>query len=161
MKREWEPGDVAMVMHQGVEVMATCYDTGSERGWYHGLGVTDRHFIGEVHRSIARPLVVIDAEDKHAVARLASLYSSVDHRIGHRPLQAALREFASPTPPKPDEPMGLGAVVEDADGVRHVRVFGIAKSAWLGHVEADGGERQRRYEDIAAVRVLSEGVSDA
>jgi hypothetical protein len=36
-------------------------------------------------------------------------------------MQAALREFANPRDPKPDEPQGLGAVVQREDGIRWVR----------------------------------------
>ena len=58
-------------------------------------------------------------------------------------------------PPKPSEPTGLGAVVEDDEGDSIVRVLsGRQSEPWFG---PDG----ERYEwvDINVVRVLSEGVS--
>src|SRR5690606_604511 len=82
-----------------------------------------------------RPLVVIDPDDvTQTDAVLRSLkYLAMNQGVLHLTLeqlfgdeqsslfQAALREFANPTPPKPDEPTGLGAVVEDANGEKWVR----------------------------------------
>lgn len=60
-------------------------------------------------------------------------------------------------PPKPDEPTGLGAVVEDEDGLRWSllppTVNGKRWACW------DEPRIDRDYADIAAVRVLSEGVA--
>ena len=52
--------------------------------------------------------------------------------------------------PKPAEPNGLGAVVEDEEGVRYVR---LNNGHW-----ADGVSFPRSWPSIPAVRVLSEGV---
>lgn len=99
--------------------------------------------------------VVIHPDDREQVERLRT---ALVHYYGSTSiLQAALRGFANPTPPKPDEPTGLGAVVEDAKGDQWV---------CLGNTFANGATRwqsQRRsifssYRDINAVRVLSEGV---
>jgi hypothetical protein len=70
-------------------------------------------------------------------------------------LQAALREFAEPTPPRPEEPTGLGAVVETAGG-RFVRSDVETSNPWRG---PNGVPHE--WDDItdSAVRVLSEGVS--
>ena len=70
-------------------------------------------------------------------------------------LQAALRSLV--TPPKPDEPQGLGAVVEDAEGRRWVRVNETLRAVWRP-VDASTSNSFRNYPDIAAVKVLSEGV---
>lgn len=73
-------------------------------------------------------------------------------------LAAALREFANPTPPKPDEPTGLGAVVEDAEGRRWMRGSSTrGLKVWVNDDALDS--EWRAYRDIAAVRVLSEGVT--
>ena len=111
-----------------------------------------------------RPLVVIDPEDREQVKRLTEMYRSVDNSIGWGPLQAALREFADPKPPKPEEPTGLGAVVEDVVGVRWVRTESkpnIGGTVWTSafHVTLADKAELREYVDIDAVKVLSEGVT--
>lgn len=58
--------------------------------------------------------------------------------------------------PKPDEPQGLGAVVEDAEKRRWVRAS-IPAGAVFQWTEALSGA-VRYYADIEVVRVLSEGV---
>lgn len=85
----------------------------------------------ECDHATCRPVVVIDPDDTEAVERLHRLY--LDERNGWQRrthdgsgsalgfLTAALREFAAPTPPKPDEPQGLGAVVLDEHGRHWVR----------------------------------------
>ena len=69
-------------------------------------------------------------------------------------------EFAAQTrPTKPEEPRGIGAVVEDADGDCWVRdradLPGYLGVLWLNAKT----QAHRRYSEIAAVRVLSEGVA--
>ena len=59
-------------------------------------------------------------------------------------------------PPKPAEPTGLGAVVEDARGRKWVRAD-IDREPWFSD-ERTGEDCWRAYADIDAVRVLSEGV---
>ena len=66
----------------------------------------------------------------------------------------ALREFANPRDPKPpEEPLGLGAVVEDADGRRWVRADDDDPE-WR---RADGDGRWRYWSQVNAVRILSDG----
>jgi hypothetical protein len=104
--REWKPGDVAVLTTpDGREFMAVRTEGGSTgdywsapKGWPRG-SVSDECAI--------RPLVVIDPEDREQVERLirASVgthsgcpdvleisAAQIDH------MQAALREFANPTP---------------------------------------------------------------
>lgn len=149
---EWKPGDVATVSGEPV----TFYENeGTSEVMFtnsSGFQYPARHL-----RPSARPLVVIDPEDAEAVERLLALFKAQDRgpEVVHI-LQAALREFANPTPPKPDEPLGLGAVVEDASGDRYVRTSLGAKRPWcrsrtgnhLGWVEMDD----------APLTVIDEGV---
>ena len=58
-------------------------------------------------------------------------------------------------PPKPEEPTGLGAVVEDAEGQRWVRAFHHPHETHRWQNRLSG---RRTYDGIDAVRVLSEGV---
>lgn len=72
-------------------------------------------------------------------------------------VREAMRSF---TPPKPDEPLGLGAVVEDDEGEKWVR-------AGISHRKADDWRCVEGHHvgywsewfNLNAVRVLSEGVT--
>lgn len=151
-KREWKPGDVLMVRGE-VALVTTCTPeiddlyVETARGRCLDMGRVDD----------ARPLVVIDPEDREQIKRLVDLYEGGVTLEGD--MQAALREFANPTPPKPEEPKGLGAVVEDADGVRWVRVNCQPFTPFREVTDNSGGYCQYRlFDNIAAVKVLSEGV---
>ena len=112
-----------------------------------------------------RRLVVIDPENREQVERLVGLIDRHEEATANDPgddvhtwevaaMQAALREFANPAPPKPEEPKGLGAVVEDAEGRRWVR-FNSAESSRRRWTDGTG---DLQWSQVAAVRVLSEGV---
>lgn len=113
-----------------------------------------------------RPVVVIDPEDREQVERaMVAYYSQIDstrYWSGDLPekftdaMQAALREFANPTPPKPDEPTGLGAVVEDESLVEYIH---LGSGLWA-YGTTDGPSKGFAYADFNAVRVLSEGVTE-
>lgn len=164
MTHEWKPGDVAMVecsdgnWHRAAFRQATFM--GHPDAWAFEDGCMRR-----VTESRTRPLVVIDPEDRDQAIRLTELWYQNDDQAGdpHRygQMQAALREFAKPTPPKPDEPKGLGAVVECEhrvyDWARAVRI-GNGFSPWY-YTDSSGNGGNRAWDDIAAVRVLSEGVA--
>lgn len=145
---DWKPGDIARCPQDDAVVMKAA--EGSD--WWHS-GYSVPQSLGGLN---LRRLVVIDPEDREQVERLIHLYRMQSASLRDADAYAnALREFAAPTPPKPDEPLGLGAVVEDAEGARWVR------TAWTG----DGGPWESRagraglYANIAAVKVLSEGVT--
>lgn len=102
-----------------------------------------------------KPVIVIDLTSHEQIEGLRdALDDEIPTYVGRSAVDRALLRFANPTPPKPDEPMGLGAVVEDADGEQWVR-FNSATGWWW----RDALGVNRRYADIDAVRVLSEGVS--
>jgi len=152
VSREWKPGDVALVRRgpswsgRAMWTLEGWIDQGGDRERVPLFDITD-----------ARPLVVIDPEDREQVNRLDVALSAMSFSARHcgsfSVLQAALREFANPTPPKPAEPTGLGAVVEDAAGTHWVRHQTTGGGGWY----VDGITRS--YDDIAAVKVLSEGVT--
>lgn len=165
MSREWKPGDVAMLAFSTGE-LAIGVRNGPEQtpGWGHSGafgGGSAYDGIGGVDD--VRPLVVIDPEDREAVGRFAELIENCgdENHCTQYPcgsmtcwvdrIADALREFANPKPPKPKEPTGLGAVVEDSDGRRWVHLSGRWHHDPLAH--------SARYSDIDAVRVLSEGWS--
>jgi hypothetical protein len=66
-------------------------------------------------------------------------------------LQSALRAWVEP--PKPEEPKGWGAVVEDDTGA-YWTLYAPEAGVFINYREG-----KRRYAEIAAVRVLSEGVT--
>ena len=114
---------------------------------------------GDAAVTDARPLVVIDPEDREQVERLMSTFhaqynmpwSSDSDAMHADRMQAALREFATPTP-KPEEPKGWGAVVEDDTGAMWT-LYAPEAGAWINYREG-----KRLWSGIDAVRVVSEGV---
>ena len=165
--RKWEPGDVAAVKFAwGMGGYRICVrgERHGKPGWIHDRleGFTaDDHPAGPTD---ARPLVVIDPEDREQVERLARAYCEQFSGRGAplRPeeawhMQAALRSLLAPA--KPDEPQGLGAVVEDAEGERWHRAR-EDKPGYLGVVWLNPETyRWARWSEFTRVRVLSEGVT--
>ena len=170
---DFKAGDVAMTRH-GIGVVVQCRHEAHDRTphWHYANGGWDE--LGYTANQ-ARRIVVIDPEDREQVERLMAVYTGeavkrgaisfagyADKRADS--MRAALREFATPTPPKPDEPAGLGAVVEDADGLKWVSVeemppFGRWYCGVLPEDDcsiADGAFRE--WSALSAVRVLSEGI---
>ena len=172
MSREWKPGDVVTATVKGresvrlvagwskyepqlrwCEMSPRWGDGDDDECWFMPHDVTDH-----------RRLVAIDPEDRGAVERLAGLIDAAEDKDDNfninadewalNAMQAALREYANPTPPKPDEPQGLGAVVEDENGIRYSRI-GRKSGCWL---RDDGGLSGYVWDEIAAARVLSPGV---
>lgn len=135
--REWKRGDVGLT-YDGLRVFRT------DAGWVDEEG-DDRSVLESAIRTrgdeAVRPLVVIDPRD-------ADVFHLSDA------LATALREFADPHPPKPEEPQGLGAVVEDSKGDTWVRIH-TGAVPW-----AHAGRFPQRWADIDVVRVLSEGWSE-
>lgn len=122
---DFKPGDVAMTRH-GIGVVVQCRHEAHDRTphWHYANGGWDE--LGYTANQ-ARRIVVIDPEDREQVERLMAVYTGeavkrgaisfagyADKRADS--MRAALREFASPTPPRPDEPTGLYAVVIDDEG---------------------------------------------
>lgn len=144
MSKEWKPGDLAMLSGlDGDEVMAFRQD----RQW-----ATQSHLYLNDWQVKARPLVVIDPEDREAVERLTGLYLDVEGSATDV-MQAALREFADPTPPRPDEPTGLGAVVEDEDGSILTRISLEGGRDWVT-IHGTAFE----WSEIDVARIVGSGV---
>ena len=150
-KRDWKPGDVAMVTtrhgeHQGQHTSGGHWFVNRLGGMFSsGRQVID-----------VRPLVVIDPEDEDEMQRVVdALYAKGSRQFSLHldwcEVQAALRSLVAPS--KPDEPLGLGAVVEDAEGRRWVRAPRESRCDW--HCQELG---PTKWSVIAAVKVLSEGV---
>lgn len=151
----WKPGDVASVRcdssewHTALRVKMT---GGEGDVWVCSVsGAQPSRFVAE-----ARPLAVIDLEDHDALDPVIDLIWG-DRDPSDRPATWRVREGLKSllfTPPKPDEPQGLGAVVETANGDLYVRSKTITTVAhWK---PAKGGER-RKYEHLNVTRVLNDG----
>lgn len=165
---EWQPGDVVSAFigsRQRREIAAYCGD--KKYPWRlltstFGNGRCDE--IGAINVTDIRRLVVIDPEDREQVERLANEYTrqwcgtkAIVETVDQ--IQAALREFAQPQPVKPEEPTGLGAVVEDAAGEQYLRCFGDPEY-YVWRRKAGFDNTRYKYAEIDVVRVLSEGVTE-
>jgi hypothetical protein len=138
--------------------------------WNHGGEWGGGSAYDHIGRVDARPLVVIDPEDAEAVGRLVRI---MEDRAGGRgaldgspmlDMTLALREFANPTPPKHDEPRGLGAVVRDSKGYLYSRGYPDQADDFVHvwHVVDRAANKPRswwKWDEIDAVEVLSEGVT--
>jgi hypothetical protein len=153
---EWQPGDVGAIDTRRSDSLVFR----TPNGWLSAAGICLNPHLNP------RRLVVIDPEDHEAARRLLETYGQqftdwtpeLDSNVTR--LQAALREFAAPTPPKPDEPMGLGAVVEEDDGTKWVRTEDDSQP-WVAHLGGGHGNVVwLDWADVAVVRVLSHGVTD-
>lgn len=159
MSEDFRPGDVVQHPTLGRGIVQDYKHGGLIVEWADRDEYTS---VGNVVFNLRR-LVVIDPESDPDVIRLENALEAQGCRVGMG-VQAALREFATPTPPKPDEPAGLGAVVEDADGLKWVSVeemppFGRWYCGVLPDDDcsiADGAFRE--WSALSAVRVLSEGI---
>lgn len=124
--REWQPGDVAWL---DLKAGPTLGMRSLDGGWMIRDQVSISGYTAPAVTTVylpagsVRPAAVIDP-DSDDVDRVAELMAEHGPYMGvfrRGVLQAALREFASPSPPKPDEPTGLGAVVEDTRGELWIR----------------------------------------
>jgi hypothetical protein len=165
---DYRPGTVAVatvnVRRGGKDEDRTMRVVRFAAGWAH-CSIPDEFWMDSEGRvTDIRPLVVIDPEDCEQVERL--MRTAFPHGIfpaAADEMQRGLREFANPTPPKPEEPTGLGAVVEDAEGERWIRVDWTNPWCRAKPQKRNGGEglvhrSHLPWERIAAVKVLSEGV---
>lgn len=118
------------------------------RHWMHATGSTP------VGVRVIRPLLVIDVEDHAQVHHLATAFARERERINGNAAAMASALQLLLGPPKPPEPVGLGAVVKDAQGRRWTRIDSNDGRPW--HC---GGSFPTRWAEIAAVDVLSEGIT--
>jgi hypothetical protein len=161
--REWKPGDVA-VIGGDVRALAVTFRSGGCHGthprevhWHREDG--DWNVLTGPRAPIdVSPLVVIAPEDREQVNALAEALCR--HRFSDdaadTAVQAALRALANPQPPKPDEPTGWLAAVLDSDGNRWTITGGPNNGRkWY----SPDLNIYCEWSDIAAVKVLSEGVT--
>jgi hypothetical protein len=165
MSREWKPGDVAKIRVVAAITDPDCLGVRTPTGWTCFSDLADPHHHPDAV-VVARPLVVIDPEDAEQIVALVDALAengwTASRRNGARD---ALRGLIAD--PKPEEPLVRAALVEDLNGAIWARQCTRGHDtdmsrAWIqvanGRV-AGPRERERDWRDIAAVRVLSEGVT--
>ena len=161
---DWKPGTVAKATVRGVPDVTVFRRDVSEGfcDWAHdsvAVGYTCSH---DPDVTNVRPLVVLDIDNLRAceaeaaspalaAKRLRATNSVVAHAIADQ-IEAQTK------PPKPAEPTGLGAVVEDDLGRRWVRIDDDPElnKPWR---PADMAAIRSHWQNVKAVRVLSEGVA--
>ena len=151
----YEPGTVALATVNGEPGRRVVLDPngdwftcdGGDLVWGGGSEFAERLELSDV-----RPLVVLDIGSPRELAKVLRR-DKYDHLADQ--IEAQTR------PPKPEEPTGLGAVVEVAHGVyqwaRAVRI-GNGFAPWF-YTDSSGNGGTRKWDDLNVTRVLSEGVS--
>lgn len=172
MSREWKPGDVAAFVIDGEWVHGIRTTDGTWTAYAPGLASGEvRSWIDRPWDGLhgQRPLVVLDLseepspEDKagrteaerlvHMLRETADSFFVPDAaELARKVANQIADQIANPTP-RIEEPKGLGAVVEDADGADWHRT---RDGRWI----AEDGLRSRAcgWSHLSPVRVLSEGV---
>lgn len=157
---EFKPGDIAALVVGGEEcrgVMVRTEKLGdtwhvSGHSFFKSLDVNNAHYITD-----ARPLVVIDPEDREQIKRLLRAFwcHGTDDCDDPQAMADGLRSMLEP--PKPPEPTGLGAVVEDANGILWVRVTANGVSdAWKPNHSRTS---RLEWDSVPAVKVRYSGVT--
>ena len=109
-----------------------------------------------------RVSVTYEATFRVVAEHVGNLYVESDAGGTYAAPLAALVAVEKVTPPKPAEPTGLGAVVEDAAGDQWVRAGFDHGGRLLDNwrlASGDGVGNWQPWSRIDAVRVLSEGVT--
>jgi len=162
----WKPGAVAMVhCSDGEWRQATCEPHAIDPARV--VWRFPNRVYRDVDTSTARPLVVIDPENREQVVGMCRRYvetysgpgTSFDpdgaNRRAVECMQAALRSLIDP--PKLEEPTGLGAVVTDVAGTRWIITGGPTQPGFEWY-SPDLNSRTS-WDLISAVKVLNEGVT--
>jgi len=163
----WAPGTVAVATVWGVpNVRVIAYhDDFGDWHWFSSIRAGAGRFHEPDQVTDVRPLVVLDPE-KFSGHLSDSYEDGVETAIqclretGSRVAGLLADQIEAQTkPPKPEEPLGLGAVVEDAEGQVWVRFKTAEIRPWRRNWPGDDVWSSEFFSDIDAVRVLSEGVA--
>ena len=160
MKREWKPGDVALVQNEyGVWNRAILQVRPGGNRWVYGVSWSEM-----TEDAPAAPMVVIDCGNVSQIEHLRSLLAAqpMTQNVSFDAMQAALRELADPAP-RIEEPTGLGAVVDadlqwdDGKGFGPAKWASSEDGSWVCLTDGHVGTRVP-WPALVNVRVLSEGV---
>lgn len=152
----WNRGDVVFIPGVG---RAICTGAG-DRVLVGREDSNERHTGGF---AAVRQLVVIDPEDLEQARRLRKAFRDEGgHALGAdgvAAMQRALRSLNKP--PKPDEPTGLGSVVEDSNGTSWILTNPRGEWKWQP-ANAGAGQAKhffRHWDEIDVIRVVTTGVT--
>lgn len=161
----YEPGTVAVATVRGVPNVRVIRRA---TGWASGVEIDGtRVFHPDRIPAVTdvRPLVVLDLGDLAGIRATLQDAASLMVRggINRRRLAELIDQIEQQTrPPKPAEPTGLGAVVEDAEGQKWLRVDWVNPWSLAKPQERRDGRMLHgshvTWDRIDAVKVLSEGV---
>lgn len=149
---DYPAGTLAVIRYKTDDMLHA--DTGRAIRWRYGWLYSDDDGYEIVHDpsvTDVHPLVVLDGTE---ALHLHDLPKHLRRHVCQVCNDLADSIEAQTRPPKPPEPKGLGAVVEDRDGVRWVRCDDSNSSGLVWHGPSDFA---RRYSQIDAVTVRNEG----
>ena len=150
----YKPGDVCVATVRGVPNVRVMRVTDPFHSWRAEKPCLGAQAASDDEVTDVRPLVVLDPE-RAPYPLVGSLREQVEGELTPHTSRWLLEQIEAQTrPPKPPEPQGLGAVVEDAAGGRWVRAALKSGNSWHKPIGT-----WSRYEHIDVVRVLSEGVT--
>lgn len=158
-QQKWEPGTVALVTGGGYSSRAMLRSDGVR---FERWALASDSFIASEDALTVRPLLVLDPDNPDQMRELWEGWRDSHSPNGATAMTAAVRAMLPKrTPVKPAEPTGLGAVVEDVDGTLWTRVergqVTDTRNPWYPATLAE--LQPLEYDEIAAVKVLSEGVT--
>lgn len=156
---EYKPGDVAMLTLRtrgGKRLPAMFVDPPAQGLYCWHLFGNKTPGIGEGAVTKAEPLLIIDPEDRENLNAIVRAVWPGSGSASAGRLKDVLRSRLAP---RPEEPTGLGAVVEDSDGSlwinwRDPRSVGVHERPW---VLVHDSHTSREWEDITVVREHSPG----
>lgn len=182
MGRAWEPGDIALVTYGDGNVKQSQAICGRRAlddslAWVFPSGV-----VRDVEGSIANRLIVLtlggdrpwpgDRERRTAAEMLIAMLRETADTSFKPEVSDLARVVADqiehqtqePAPPKPPEPLGVGAVVECDPGPVYDRAWAVrvwegdafSGRPWYWH-DSSGNGGPRYYADLPVLRVTSEG----
>lgn len=171
---EYEPGTVAVATVRGVPNVRVMRQEGeSHHRWTLPGPIGEESYLKliEYDHDVTdiRPLIVLDlpADRANLIGALMDCAVNPNLQVGVGTDLDELADMlvtqieAQTKPPKPVEPNGLGAVVEDATGRTWVRYLRPGTSApWVWAEAPKNVERLSVWSAIDAVKVLSEGVAE-
>ena len=144
-QQEWEPGTVALV---NGETKPRVLDADGD--WFR----SGASYVFSYESPKVRPLLVLDPDNPDQMRELCEA-ARLTAPCWPDDIAAAVRAMLpKPTPVKPAEPTGLGAVVEDSEGK-----WVCLDNSRLPWREWTSGEFRDWADFSNAVKVLSEGVT--
>lgn len=115
MSRAWKPGDVARLTITKTEEIAVGVRNRRNTGWEHSGRFGDGSAFDSIGGFVARPLVLIDPEDRDQVMGLRDALAVDPGPAGYGWywVQKALRSLLAPAKPEPEAPIVHAVMYRD------------------------------------------------